>query len=372
MVERDRFENQFGAGWRSAYRYAREGNVPLVGICDKLASTLSKTLRENDGIPAFGEMAHVLTLGRRLDLMAAFGALDDLAARENGHRHTKIAAEVAKSLIVQWEAVGRNVEASEIPGIFAEASCSALIERYYFAKARQPLLAEGSFDSYEHVAGWQSRVEEVLRPQLSKTAVEPSSLRRNLTAKGYGPLTGWPRRNVQEICWRRISSTWNLRTPQPKVANCQAGMFLAYVSPLGRALVDKGLYLPDSWTSDKDRCEAAGVPEDRQGYRSKTELALKMVERALERGNQVQMSAATFTYDFTEPGNGPEYGHSFWISQNSLVRAFGSRIDSSTPCCGLARRVRRCLCCRPQVEAVLQGGRHWTAKDLHPHTSEGA
>ena len=28
-----------------------------------------------------------------------------------------------------------------------------------------------------------------------------------------------------------------------KVANCQAGMFLAYVSPLGRALVDKGLYL---------------------------------------------------------------------------------------------------------------------------------
>ena len=49
-----------------------------------------------------------------------------------------------------------------------------------------------------------------------------------------------------------------------KVANCQAGMFLAYVSPLGRALVDKGLYLPESWTSDKDRCEAAGVPEDRR------------------------------------------------------------------------------------------------------------
>ena len=34
-----------------------------------------------------------------------------------------------------------------------------------------------------------------------------------------------------------------------KVANCQAGMFLAYVSPLGRALADKRLYLPKSWTS---------------------------------------------------------------------------------------------------------------------------
>ena len=70
-----------------------------------------------------------------------------------------------------------------------------------------------------------------------------------------------------------------------KVANCQAGMFLAYVSPLGRALVNKGLYLPDSWTSDPQRCAAAGVPEERRGYRSKTELALEMLGRALERGH---------------------------------------------------------------------------------------
>ena len=70
-----------------------------------------------------------------------------------------------------------------------------------------------------------------------------------------------------------------------KVANCQAGMFLAYVSPLGRALADKRLYLPDSWTSDDARCQAAGVPPDRRGYRSKTELALDMVKRAMERGH---------------------------------------------------------------------------------------
>ena len=70
-----------------------------------------------------------------------------------------------------------------------------------------------------------------------------------------------------------------------KVANCQAGMFLAYISPLGRALVDKGLYLPESWTVDQDRCTAAGVPLERRRYRSKTQLALEMVERALERGH---------------------------------------------------------------------------------------
>ena len=66
-----------------------------------------------------------------------------------------------------------------------------------------------------------------------------------------------------------------------KVANCQAGMFLAYVSPLGQALVDKRLYLPESWTSDPERCAAAGIPVERRNYRSKTELALEMLERAL-------------------------------------------------------------------------------------------
>ena len=70
-----------------------------------------------------------------------------------------------------------------------------------------------------------------------------------------------------------------------KVANCQAGMFLACVSPLGRALVDKRLYLPESWTSDDARCRAAGVPEERGDYRSKTELALEMLEQALELGH---------------------------------------------------------------------------------------
>ena len=70
-----------------------------------------------------------------------------------------------------------------------------------------------------------------------------------------------------------------------KVANCQAGMFLAYVSPLGRALVDKRLYLPESWTLDPQRCAAAGVPEERRGYKSKTELALEMLAQALALGH---------------------------------------------------------------------------------------
>ena len=62
-------------------------------------------------------------------------------------------------------------------------------------------------------------------------------------------------------------------------------MFLAHISPLGRALVDKRLYLPESWSKDPERCRAVGAPEDEREYRSKTELVLEMLERALAQGH---------------------------------------------------------------------------------------
>ena len=70
-----------------------------------------------------------------------------------------------------------------------------------------------------------------------------------------------------------------------KIANCQAGVFLAHVGPRGRALVDKRLYLPKAWSSDACRCTAAGVPKDQRSYRSKTGLALEMLEQARVRGS---------------------------------------------------------------------------------------
>ena len=35
--------------------------------------------------------------------------------------------------------------------------------------------------------------------------------------------------------------------------NCQVGVFLTYVTPTGRALIDRELYLPVSWTDDRER-----------------------------------------------------------------------------------------------------------------------
>lgn len=46
-----------------------------------------------------------------------------------------------------------------------------------------------------------------------------------------------------------------------KVENCQVGVFLAYVSAAGQALVDRRLYLPREWADDAERREQAHVPE---------------------------------------------------------------------------------------------------------------
>jgi SRSO17 transposase len=58
-----------------------------------------------------------------------------------------------------------------------------------------------------------------------------------------------------------------------KVGNCQLGVFLAYVSERGHALVDERLFLPEEWTNDPARCRAAGVPTA-VGYQSKAALGL--------------------------------------------------------------------------------------------------
>lgn len=68
-----------------------------------------------------------------------------------------------------------------------------------------------------------------------------------------------------------------------KIDNCQIGVFAAYATTRGRALVDRELYLPKCWTKDRDRCRAAKVPDDR-GFATKGELAKTLVRRCLAAG----------------------------------------------------------------------------------------
>ena len=66
-----------------------------------------------------------------------------------------------------------------------------------------------------------------------------------------------------------------------RVENCQVGVFLAYAAPDGsRALIDRELYLPEKWASDRDRCAAAGIGQQ-VAFATKPQLAQKMIARAV-------------------------------------------------------------------------------------------
>jgi hypothetical protein len=49
-----------------------------------------------------------------------------------------------------------------------------------------------------------------------------------------------------------------------RVENAQIAVFLAYATPLGHALIDRRLYLPQkAWCANADRCTvSAGIPAD--------------------------------------------------------------------------------------------------------------
>ena len=64
-----------------------------------------------------------------------------------------------------------------------------------------------------------------------------------------------------------------------RIENAQVGVFLTYASPRGRALIDRRLYLPASWTADPQRCTAAGVPVG-TGFATKPVLAGDMLAAA--------------------------------------------------------------------------------------------
>jgi len=89
-----------------------------------------------------------------------------------------------------------------------------------------------------------------------------------------------------------------------KVDNCQVGVFAAYASPHGYALVDRRLYIPQVWFSDqyqakRGKCEVTGEVS----FRTKPQLAVEMLE------NVAQGGVLPFNYILADSiyGNSPDF-----------------------------------------------------------------
>ncbi|MFE7767672.1 IS701 family transposase [Streptomyces sp. NPDC057438] len=80
-----------------------------------------------------------------------------------------------------------------------------------------------------------------------------------------------------------------------RIENSQVAVYLVYAGSRGHAAVDRELYVPRAWTTDPDRCQAAGIPEER-AFATKPELAAVMIERFLDAGHHAAWAAGDEVY----------------------------------------------------------------------------
>src|SRR3712207_5481248 len=106
-----------------------------------------------------------------------------------------------------------------------------------------------------------------------------------------------------------------------KIDNCQVGVFLAYATPTGRALIDRELYLPRAWTDDRDRARAAGIGEE-VGFATKPELARRMLTRALAAGVPAGWLTADEIY-------GQDKRLRVWCEQHGLPYVLATRSNDT-------------------------------------------
>lgn len=80
-----------------------------------------------------------------------------------------------------------------------------------------------------------------------------------------------------------------------RIEKAQVAVFLTYATRRGHALIDRTLYLPQSWVEDPDRCRAAGIPEGVQ-FATKPALAASMITRAVTAGAPACLVAGDEVY----------------------------------------------------------------------------
>jgi SRSO17 transposase len=126
-----------------------------------------------------------------------------------------------------------------------------------------------------------------------------------------------------------------------KIDNCQIGVFLAYATPTGRALIDRELYLPHAWTEDRERARAAGIGDD-VGFATKPDLARRMLQRTLDAGVAASWLTADEVY-------GQDKRLRVWCEQHGLPYVLATRsTDTVATIDWRQRRVRALIAELPE------------------------
>jgi SRSO17 transposase len=133
---------------------------------------------------------------------------------------------------------------------------------YQAGRPRKPVqhfVGSGAWDDEAVQAELRQHVAEVLGDAEAVLVLDPSSFPKKGTAScGVG----------RQWCGRL-----------GKVENCQVGVFLGYVTSRGSALVDRQLYLPEDWATDRQRRQDAYVPPAVR-FRERWRIGLDLIDRS--------------------------------------------------------------------------------------------
>ncbi|MFC8278185.1 IS701 family transposase [Streptomyces sp. NPDC057271] len=106
-----------------------------------------------------------------------------------------------------------------------------------------------------------------------------------------------------------------------RTENCQIGTFLAYASAKGRALIDRELYVPKSWTDDRDRCRAAGI-DDTVPFATKIEHLKWMLQRAID-------AAVPFAWVTADEAYGQVKHFRAWLEERRAAYVLATKVNDT-------------------------------------------
>jgi SRSO17 transposase len=117
------------------------------------------------------------------------------------------------------------------------------------------------------------------------------------------------------------------------IVNCQVGVFLAYASERGAAFIDRALYLPREWTTDRERRAEAGIPR-RVRFATKIALAQQMLARAFAAATPARWIVA-------DSGYGRSHRFRQWLEKHGRAYAVMIPRTNAIQYCGGRERVEQ-------------------------------
>ncbi|MGR8011259.1 IS701 family transposase [Streptomyces hypolithicus] len=188
-------------------------------------------------------------------------------------------------------------------------------------------------DGFQRLLNFADWDENAVRDDVRDFVVETIGAK---DAVLIGDDTGFLKKGVKSAGVQRQYSGTAGRTE-----NCQIGTFLAYASVKGRALIDRELYVPASWTDDRERCRQAGIG-DEVPFATKIEHFKWMLQRVID-------ARVPFAWVTADEAYGQVKHMRAWLEERHVAYVLATKVnDTVTTTDGAVAEVRDLITAVPR------------------------